>query len=55
MAKGKNKKAKPVHKAVRNWTAVAAHFRNGGAQQDRRTKRNRTRSEQKRRALNDGW
>lgn len=43
------KQAKPLHETVRNWAAVAAHGRSGGgAHGDRRTKRQRTRSDQKR-------
>ena len=56
MAKGRNNKAKRVHETVRNWVAVDAKFRSsGGAMQDRRTRRNRTRSEQNRNAMKDGW
>jgi len=53
MAKSKRKrKQKKVHETVRNWTAVAAHFASGaGKHGDRRLRRKRTRSAQKRAAL----
>lgn len=46
------RKAKPLHKTVRNWAAVSAHFATGaGKHGDRRFRRQRTRSAQKRAAL----
>lgn len=53
MAKRK-KKQKKVWETLRNWNAVAAHFRTGGgAHGDRRTKRKRTRAAQKQTVLNE--
>ena len=52
MARRNKKKEKRVHETVRNWTAVAAHFATGaGNHNDRRFRRQRTRSAQKKAAL----
>lgn len=50
MAKAKKK----VKLKIRNWSAVAAHFHTGGGTHgDKRTKRQRTRSAQKRTAIHE--
>jgi hypothetical protein len=53
MAKGKRqKKQKRACQSVRNWMAVEAYFTSGGGKhQDRRMRRKRTRSAQKRAAI----
>lgn len=54
MAKRNKSKRKPLHQTVRNWNAVAAHFHTGGGTHgDKRLKRQRTRSAQKRAAIHE--
>lgn len=54
MSKRNKKKAKPLYETVRNWVLVAAHeCTGGGSHGDRRTKRKRTRGDQKRAAIQD--
>jgi len=48
------KTEKPVYAVTRNWTAVAALLKTGGgAHNDRRTRRQRTRGDQRRAALQE--